>query len=133
MMDKLTIKVTTNPMQIEAKNCPAIKFRKLRVSSLVYSPQTNTAGPINLKIETGSHFDKTIEYGSFRKYFVIKSIVKDVSFGWVNISNCNDWDYCQQEEENLTDFTIWIYEDGNLISSAYLSANPLNLELTFKQ
>lgn len=131
-MNKLSIKVTSNPMKIQASKQLAIKFHKIRASSLVYAPQTNETGPINLKIETGGKFDKTFEYGTWRKYFIIKTIVKDTALGWANVSNCNDWDYTQQEEEYLTDFEICIYEDNTLVSSAYLAANPLNLELTFK-
>lgn len=133
-MQKLTIKVNSNPFPIDTQWGIPIKFNKVRLSELFfYKPETTSTNIVQLKIDTGGKFDKNIDGSTGRLYFYIKPILKDSTVAYVNLSNCNDWDYYDKDNSKyLNDFSMKFYENNTLISSAHLATNPIYIELTFK-
>ena len=128
-MDTLTVRITTNPAKISITNFP-ITFRKAKVSNLMYMPQSNSQ--VLFKISSNGQFDKNIEYATSQKWFFIQPICQNTTLGYISIEKCDDWDYVEKEEKELTNFTLSFFENDTLIPSSYLSTNPIDLQMKFK-
>lgn len=131
-MHKLTIKANVNPFVVDTQWGIPVKYNRVRVSKLLFTPSSNVNNSIEFKIDTGGRFDRNIEIATGKPFFYIQPVMQAASVGVVNMSNGNDWDYCECEPKYLTDFTMKFYEDTTLISSAYLAANNIYIELTFE-
>ncbi len=131
-MQKLTLKADSNPFKVDTQWGVPIRFNKVRISKLLFKPESNSQNNIEFKIETGGKFDRNIDGSTGRQYFYIQPVMKDTTVGFVNISNCNDWEYSEKEPKYLSDFSMKFYEDNALVSSAHLATNNIYIELTFK-
>ncbi len=130
-MKKLFIVINKNPFTVDTQWGEPVYFNKVKISNIIYVPQ-NDQDIVHLKIATSGKFDKILDTTNGRKYFYIQPIMKNTALGFLNISNCNDWDYEETDYKYLTDFKMTFYENDNLITDSYLADNPIYLEITFK-
>lgn len=129
-MRKLAITITSNNFLVDTQWGEPINFHKVKISKIVYTP-ANTTDSFNFRIKTNK-FDRTLDTTDGRKYFYIQPVMKTTGLGYLNISNCNDWEYCETDDKYLTDFNMTFYEGTTLVPDNHLATNPVFIELTFK-
>ena len=108
-MHKIVFNVGTNPYILDIPEWQ-IKYRKIRVSIFVYQPSI-TGKQVQIKIYTGK-FEKTLDVNRDMMYFKVLAVPSDNALGFINYSNCNDWDYISNDaEQRLTTCRFTFYEN----------------------
>lgn len=128
---KVIFSANTNPFRLDIPEYK-IKYRKVRVSKLVYFP-TTAGTQILFKIDTAGKLDQTLYYNDDTYSFFILPVLRDSALTWINYSNCNDWDYKSDIQQYLNSINFSFSENSTKLTTGYLATNPIQIELTIEE
>jgi hypothetical protein len=124
---KTIVKLTSNNQKVNLQKY--IDFHRIKVAKLLYKPSVaaNTHEVLLLKL---NGYNDGIYSNNNSNYFFSLPILGEIPLSYIN--NDPTFDFCNPLMRNEIQITISIYEGDTMVTDAYLSTNPMIVELIFE-